>query len=135
MTINAYGLPRETIVEALAHIENNQALQAFLRKVIKKPVNLLSKLSSRRLADIEQQTGVRIEEARLDYEPITGLKKKRSLVAFFGLHPWLAINSNKPYESIVEWLLVFKEIGQIKPGEINEGKSVVVRGDGTIEIE
>ena len=135
MTINAYGLPRDVITDAIANIENNQVLQAFLHKIIKKPVNLLSKVSARRVDIIEEQTGVRIEEAQLDYEPNIALKKKRSLIAFFALRPWLAINCNKPHESIIEWLLIFKEIGQLKPGEINEGKSIVVRGDGAIEIE
>ena len=135
MTINAYGLPREVIIESVASIENNQVLQAFLRKVVKKPINLISKLSARRVEIIEQQTGVTIEEAQLDYEPNIGLKKKRSIVAFFNLRPWLSIHCNRPHESIVEWLLIFKEIGQLKQGEANEGKSIVIRGDGTIEIE
>ena len=135
MTINTYGLPREVIIDSISSIENNQVLQAFLRKIIKKPINLITKLSARRVEIIEQQTGVQIEEAQLDYEPNIGLKKKRSLVAFFALRPWLAINCNRPHESIIEWLLIFKEIGQLKPGEINEGRSIVIRGDGTIEIE
>ena len=135
MTISAYGLPREVIANAITSIENNPVLAAYLRKVVKKPVNLISKLSARRVDIVEDQTGIRIEEAPMDYELSIGLKKKRSLIAFFALRPWLHVNCNRPHESIIEWLLLYKEIGQIKPGEINEGKSIVIRSDGAIEIE
>ena len=134
MTINAYGLPKEVMSEAVAYIENNQAAQAFLRKAIIKPTNMLTKLSSKMVRMIEFKTGVKIEEVRIEEES-SAKKKKRALIAFFALHPWLAINSQKPHESIIEWLMMYKEAGQLKDGEANEGKSIVIRSDGTIDIE
>ena len=135
MMVNDYGLQKETIKEAIAYIENNNATQEFLRKAIGKQTNMLSKLSSRMIKIIELETGVKIEEANIEDETDSTKKKKRALIAFFALHPWLCINSQKPNESITEWLLLFKEIGQLKEGEPNSGKSIVIRGDGTIEIE
>ena len=135
MTINDYGLPKEVINEAIAYIENDKTTQTFLRKMMSKPTNMLTKLSPRMVLNIELDTEVKIEEANLSYEEDKAKRKKYALIAFFALHPWLIVNSQKPRESITEWLLLYKEIAQIKEGQSNAGKSVIIRGDGTIEIE
>ena len=127
MIINDYGLEKEVINEALATIENNTATQDFLRKVLVKPTNMFTRLSPRMVRNIEDDTGVKIEQTQLEIEKDTGKKKKQTLIAFFALHPWLAVNSQKPGESITEWLNMYKELAN--------GKSVVIRSNGTIELE
>ena len=129
------GLPKEVISEALAAIENSEGLQKYLRLMMSKPINMLTRLSPRMLSDIEVLSGIKIEEYPLIGDKDKREKKKKTLIAFLASHPWIAINSQKPRESITEWLNMYKEIAQIEEDQINAGKSVVIKSDGSIVIE
>ena len=130
-----YGLPLDIVKEAVLQIESSLATQEYLRRVIVKQTNMFTKLPLYKIQIMELRTGIRIEEANIIEERNSKKRQKRALIAFFALHPWLGVDSQKPYESILQWLQIYAEIAQVKPGEPNSGKTLVIRGDGTMEIE
>ena len=129
------GLPKEAICDALATIENNLATQTYLRRTMRASVNYLTRLSNKMVKEIEEEAGVHIEEAHLLYNANANKLKKETLIAFYAQHPWLLYNNNKPRESILEWFDIYRTIYQVEVNQLNFGKTLVIKPDGSVELE
>ena len=135
MLTSELGLSKEAVCDAFATLENSQATQIYLRNALQKTTNSLSKLSSRMIQSIETETGIKIEESNLKFMIDSYKKKKESLIAFYALRPWLIYNSQKPRESVTEWIEIYKMICLLEEGQENFGKKLVIKSDGSIEVE
>ena len=135
MLTSELGLSKEAVCDAFATLENSQATQNYLREALQRPTNTLSKLSTRMIQAIETETGVKIEESHIKFVLDPYKRKKESIIAFYSLRPWLIYNSQKPRESVSEWFELYKIICLLEEGQENFGKKLVIKADGSIEVE
>ena len=133
--ISELGLPKEAVCDALATIENNIATQTYLRRSMRASVNYLTRLSNKMVKEIEEESGVRIEESNSLYDANKYKLKKETLIAFYAQRPWLLYNNNKPHDSIMEWFDIYRTVYQVEVNQINFGKTLVIKADGSIELE
>ena len=127
-------IPIERLAHCVEVIESDEKIQEFLNKIIEKGDNNLRKLTESMLDKIEHKTRVIIEES----SEISGSsfeKKRMTLIRFFAKHKWLEFNYQKTQYSIINWFIIYKKISNTGPGEINYGKQVIVKQDGSITIE
>lgn len=119
-------LTEDDITHAVCAIEGDEFIVKFLRQNIGEGKKNLSKLSLKRVLQLENVVEIVIENVYAEGKTSISKGKKNTLCKFVNSHPWLHIDDQKPFESLCYWMRVFKK-------NVNDASIIVIHTNGVLE--
>lgn len=121
-------LSEEENIQAIIDIESNQNLRNFIYHHLSTNKTTLTRLSNKKILNLEKLSKLIIEFVDMSEQEVYN-SKRASLANFVFKHPWIKVDNNKPFESILPWLQLYN-----KAANLDENQYLIIHRNGEIDI-
>ena len=121
-------LSEEEKKQAIIDIESNENLKKFIYYNFGTSKTTLAKLTNKKIINIEHLSKLIIEFVGMTEKQIYD-SKRSSLANFVWKHPWIKINNDKIFDSLLPWLQLYN-----KAANLEENQYLIIHRNGEIDI-
>ena len=121
-------LSEEETIQAITDIESNQNLRNFIFHHLSTNKTVLTRLSNRKILNLEHLSKLIIEFVGSSELEMYN-SKRSSLANFVSKHPWIKVDNNKIFDSLLPWLQLYN-----KAANLGENQYLCITRAGEIDI-